>query len=166
MSHSLLLHSFILHSYFSSFFSKYLKMWCTHNKAKGLFSLLELVVIIVSFRIKFAFCNRPTPNKLQFHNRPQHSKPTSELSSFECPVRLGSGYKCGWEINQAFAAEGIKGSMWSHVIFHCQTHTHIPKTVSTCTQNNCEVDNMDKTARVCGQPQQPIKPKPSNINPL
>jgi hypothetical protein len=147
-------------------------MWCTHNKAKRLLQF----VVIVSFRIKFAFCNRPsppnkalttTPNKLQFHNRPQqYSKPRSELSSFECPVRLGSGYKCGWEINQAFAAEGIKGSMWSHVIFHCQIHTHIPKTVSTCTRNNCEVDNMDKTARVCGQPQQPIKPKPSNVNPL
>jgi hypothetical protein len=88
-------------------------------------------------------------------NKMGGSKNHLKLPSMKCPEELGTGYKCGWEINKALAGEKKKGRKWPHVIFDCQAKTHIAKRVSVCIRMSCTIDDKDATHRVCSPPKKP-----------
>jgi hypothetical protein len=134
------------------------------NDSRTLLRLSILILVAVTFCLKNVSCGGSHDKKghgglkiLGGHNKNILGGLINRLKlpSMKCPEKLGTGYKCGWEINKALAGEKKKGRKWPHVIFDCQAKTHIAKRVSVCNRMSCTIDDKDKTLRVCSPPKKP-----------
>jgi hypothetical protein len=130
-------------------------MWNSSN-SRTLLRLSILILVAVTFCLKDASCGG-LKGIVGGHNKNILGGLINRLKlpSMKCPAKLGTGYKCGWEINKALAAEKKKGRKWPHVIFDCQAKTHIAKRVSVCIRMSCAINAKDKTRRVCSPPKKP-----------